>query len=127
MPSASVRYTRRKRTAGQTKYPTSKMLLLAFNGITSFSVVPLRFITVLGVLMSCASLILALYFLTGYFSVTMSLPVGLPLLYRFIFRRHDTVGLGIVGEYIGKVFVESKKRPVIHGGKDRYRRLSRQR
>ena len=123
MPSASVRYTRRKRTAGQTKYPTSKMLLLAFNGITSFSVV----ITVFGVLMSCASLILALYFLTGYFfsddviTGWTSLIVSLYFLGGMIL-----LALGIVGEYIGKVFVKVKN-DVIHGGKDRYRRLSRQR
>ncbi len=122
MPAAIVRYTRKQRIAGTSKYPAAKMLLLAFDGITSFSIVPLRLITVLGFIISMLSLLLGLYFLAGYFFSDGAITGWTSLIVSLYFLGGLIMfALGIVGEYIGKIFIESKKRPLymidnaIHG------------
>lgn len=106
-----VTYERHERLAGESKYPLKKMLGLAFEGITSLSVKPIRFITFLGFFIMAVSIIVAIYSLVQYFmgsttqgwtSIVLSIwGVGGLLLFS----------LGVVGEYIGKIYLETKERP----------------
>lgn len=109
--SCSVNYARGERFAGESKYPLKKMLALAFDGITSFSIKPIRFITFLGALIFFVSLLMIIYFLVrqatggtieGWASLACSIWAigGIQLL-----------SLGIIGEYIGKIYNETKQRP----------------
>ena len=109
--STTVEYERAERFAGESKYPLKKMLAFAFDGITSFSVKPIRWVTGLGVLIFAASILALIYILivkllgytvTGWSTTTASIWLlgGLQLL-----------SLGIVGEYVGKIYMEVKARP----------------
>ena len=109
--SDTVEYERNERVAGESKYPLKKMLGFAFEGITSLSVKPIRLITTLGVFIFTVSIILIIYFLVvwiagktvqGWTTIVLSLWAlgGLQLL-----------AIGIVGEYIGKIYLETKERP----------------
>jgi len=109
--STAVYYERSERIAGESHYPFSKMLNLALNGITSLSVKPLRYITLLGFVMGGVSFITMLYALwakffgdtvTGWTSMVaiMCLISGIQL-----------ICLGVIGEYIGKMYSETKARP----------------
>ena len=99
-PSTSVYYERAERFAGVSKYPLKKMLFFALQGITSLSVEPIRLITTVGVAMSSISFLVILW--TDLASMLASLWFigGLILL-----------SIGIVGEYVGKIYLETKKRP----------------
>lgn len=110
-PSGTVEYERSERFAGESKYPLKKMLAFAFDGITSFSIKPIRFISVLGALIFAVSIVMLVYFLivfflgktvAGWTSIMVSVWAigGLQLL-----------AIGIVGEYIGKIYMEAKHRP----------------
>ncbi|MEE3428945.1 MAG: glycosyltransferase family 2 protein [Ruminococcus sp.] len=110
-PSAVVEYKRNERLAGESKYPLKKMLAFAFDGITSFSVKPLRISLVLGIIAFIVAMIILIYCIvqfilgntvSGWASLSISLwgLGGMQLLM-----------LGIVGEYIGKIYLESKHRP----------------
>ncbi len=107
----TVEYERGERFAGESKYPLKKMLAFALEGITSLSVKPLRLITGLGFLIFAVSIVMIIYNIirwavgatvTGWASLSCSvwLMGGLILL-----------SLGVVGEYIGKLYLESKERP----------------
>lgn len=110
-PSAVVEYKRNERLAGESKYPLRKMLAFAFDGITSFSVKPLRISMFLGIISFVVAIGIFIYSIvqlclgntvSGWTSITISIWAlgGLQLLM-----------LGIVGEYIGKIYLESKHRP----------------
>lgn len=110
-PYKCVYYNRKERAAGKSKYPVSKMINFAFDGITSFSTKPLRFITSLGVLFMFVSAALICYGLYRY--ITDSVIEGwtsLMLSLWFIGGAILTC-LGIIGEYIGRIYQEVKKRP----------------
>lgn len=110
-PSDKVYYSRSERMAGESKYPLKKMLSLALEGITSFSVTPLRIVTSLGFLISILSSVGVLYTLTQYFlGHTVSGWASVILAVLFI-GGVQMLCLGIIGEYIGKIYMESKKRP----------------
>ena len=109
-----VYYERNKRFAGESKYPLKKMLHFAWDGITSFSVKPIRLILNLGILIFIISLLVTIYCivvkLVGYtvdgwtfLACSIWLVGGVQML-----------SLGVVGEYIGKIYSESKKRPRYH-------------
>ena len=114
LPSAKVEYARRPRTGGETKYPPGKMLLLAFNGITSFSIMPLRLIALMGFLISAASLAAGLYFFVNKFFYGGEWAQGWASLIVSLYFLGGVIllALGIIGEYVGKIFIESKKRPL---------------
>ena len=106
-----VYYQRHERFAGESKYPLGKMLSFAVEGITSFSTKPIRMITGLGFFIFSVSIALLIYFLivwalgytvTGWTTIVISVwgIGGLQLL-----------ALGVIGEYIGKTYLEVKKRP----------------
>ncbi|MGF2190723.1 glycosyltransferase family 2 protein [Vagococcus fluvialis] len=107
----NVYYDRKERFAGESKYPLKKMLEFAFEGITSFSIKPIRIITMIGSGLILLSLILIIYsffryiqgdIVTGWTSLILSIwTVGGVLM----------LALGIIGEYIGKIYLEVKQRP----------------
>ncbi len=109
--TATVEYERGERAAGESKYPLKKMIAFALEGITSMSVKPIRLVTVLGFLIFAVSIVMLLYSLvrhligatvTGWTSTVVSIWAigGLQLL-----------AIGVIGEYIGKIYLETKHRP----------------
>lgn len=110
--SAQVYYDRTARQAGETKYPFKKMVALAWNGVSNFSIVPLRLVTFLGFFICFLSLIF-LGFVVYRWSVRGTI-VGWASLVTIItvFSGVQLVSLGIIGEYLAKIFVEVKKRPL---------------
>ncbi len=106
-----VYYDRSARIAGESKYPLRKMMNFAIDGITSFSVKPVRLVFTVGVVFLVIALIMLIYVLTAYFmgrAVTgwPSLILSVWLVGAFIL-----IGLGIIGEYVGKIYTEVKNRP----------------
>lgn len=109
--SSSVYYERHERIAGESHYPLSKMLALAFNGITSLSVRPLQMITGLGFFMFIVSLLAVLItVIIKIFGYTVQGWTSL-LCVVFMLGGLQILCLGIIGEYIGKIYSESKSRP----------------
>ena len=109
--TAEVVYDRKERTAGETKYPLKKMLALAWQGVTSFSVQPLQLITALGVLLgilSGAGLLAEL--IVGLCGVFVERWVIL-LAFMGLFCGIQLLALGVVGSYVGKIYGEVKARP----------------
>lgn len=106
-----VYYDRKDRTAGKSKYPLFKMLSLAWEGVTSFSVKPLRFVTLIGMGLFVISIALAMYVLySRYFLQVVHgwASIVLPIL---LLGGIQLFALGIIGEYIGKIYHEVKRRP----------------
>lgn len=110
--STKVYYDRHERFAGESKYPLKKMLAFAFDGITSLSVTPIRFVTVLGFILFLVSLF------AGAFTIgqkllgnTVSGWASLMVSVWFI-GGMQLVALGLIGEYIGKIYKEVKRRPL---------------
>ena len=112
-PSTTVEYARHERFAGESKYPLRKMLALAWQGVTSFSAVPLRAITTLGLLVSLASLGLGVWALFVRLFTDNAVPgwasIVIPL---FLLSGVQLLSLGVIGEYLAKVFMETKRRPL---------------
>jgi glycosyltransferase involved in cell wall biosynthesis len=110
--SAVVPYARSERFAGESKYPLVKMLALAWQGVTSFSAVPLRLITVLGLVVSMISLGLAGWALSIRLLTASALPgwasIVIPI---FLISGVQLISLGVIGEYVAKIYLESKRRP----------------
>ena len=109
--STSVYYERHERMAGSSHYPLSKMLALAMNGITSLSVKPIRIITALGVLVCTLGLIGAIWAI-----VTAILGHGVhgwasTIVIVCLMGGAQILSLGVIGEYVGKIYLESKHRP----------------
>ena len=109
--SSAVYYDRTERLAGKSKYPLRKMLTLAMDGITSLSIKPIRIISVLGIIMAFCSLLVLLWALvskflgnalTGWTSVVAAI---------CLFSAIQLICIGIIGEYIGKIYMEVKGRP----------------
>lgn len=105
-------YDRKERMAGESKYPLSKMLALALDGVTSFSVKPLRFIFLMGVIFILISLGVIVWALVEY--VLGNTIQGWTSLLVSLWFVGGTVllALGITGEYIGKIYKEVKRRPL---------------
>lgn len=109
--SSSVYYDRKERMAGESHYPLSKMLSLAFNGITSLSVRPLKMITGLGFFMSLISLLAVIVtVIIKLFGYTVQGWTSL-LCVIFLLGGIQIFCLGVIGEYIGKMYAETKARP----------------
>jgi glycosyltransferase involved in cell wall biosynthesis len=107
-----VYYERHERHAGETKYPLRKMLAFAWEGITSFSTIPLRLASVTGLMISIASVMLVVWALYEKFSgrtVPGWTSTVIPL---FFIGGLNILFLGLIGEYIGKIYLEVKKRPL---------------
>ncbi len=105
-------YDRKERQAGESKYPISKMLALALDGVTSFSVKPLRFIVLLGVIFILISLGVIVWALVEY-ALGNTIQGWTSLLVSLWFVGGSVLlALGITGEYIGKIYKEVKHRPL---------------
>ena len=106
-----VTYERNERFAGESKYPLKKMLSFAMEGILSFSVKPLRIITTMGLLISFISFVFLLYVVIGHFvSGNVQGWTTIVALICF-FGGTQIFCIGIIGEYIGKIYSETKQRP----------------
>lgn len=109
--SGIVYYERNERFAGESKYPLRKMLAFAFEGITSLSVKPIRCIIGLGILVFLVSIIMLLYFLIQHFvGYTVSGWTSL-IVSIWALGGLQMLCIGVIGEYIGKVYLETKERP----------------
>lgn len=110
--SAQVRYARSERFAGESKYPLRRMLGFAVQGVTSFSAAPLHAITWLGLLVSLASFVAGLWVLWAYFAVGNTVPGwASTLLPIFFLGGIQLLSLGVIGEYVARIYIESKQRP----------------
>ena len=109
--TSSVYYERAERFAGESKYPLKKMISFALQGITSLSIKPIRFITLIGILIFIISLFMIAYFIVmwaigntvaGWATVVCSV---------WLIGGLIMLSLGVIGEYIGKIYLETKERP----------------
>ncbi len=109
--STSVTYERHERIAGESHYPLSKMLSLAFDGITSLSIKPIRFITGFGVFVALVSFIGVIWAIVeALLGATVSGWASMTSIICFV-SGVQLICLGVIGEYIGKIYMETKHRP----------------
>ena len=109
--STTVTYVRSERFAGESKYPLKKMLAFAFDGITSFSVKPIRWVTGLGFLLFIASIIAVLYSLVVKLLGQTVAGWTATMISIWMIGGIQLLSLGVIGEYIGKIYTEVKDRP----------------
>ncbi len=109
----AVTYDREARFAGETKYPLSKMLRFAIDGITSFSVFPLRAATVLGVLAGCAAVLVGIWAVTVKFLGLGTVPGWTTIMFAVALGSSAQLLMtGVLGEYVGRIYEEIKRRPL---------------
>ena len=106
-----VTYERFERLAGESKYPLKKMLALAWEGITSLSIQPIRMITGLGTIVFAISIIMIIYSLVSYFMGFAVSGWASILCSIWAIGGLQILAIGIIGEYIGKIYLEVKRRP----------------
>ena len=106
-----VTYERHERFAGESKYPLKKMLAFATDGITSFSIKPIRLITTCGILIFAISLVMLLYFLIVHFMGRTVAGWTSMIVSIWAIGGLQLLAIGIVGEYIGKIYLATKERP----------------
>ena len=109
--TTTVGYDRKERVAGESKYPLKKMLALAFNGISSFSVKPIDLISGLGVGIIAISIIAAIYALVSYFTGHVEAGWTSLILSIWFLGGVQLLSIGMIGKYIGKIYLEVKNRP----------------
>lgn len=112
--TAEVYYDRKERFAGESKYPLTKMLNFAVDGITSFSIQPLRMITTIGFIVTILSFVAAVYALVSYLCGSVVAGWTSMLISIWFIGGAILLSLGIIGEYIGKIYKEVKRRPRYH-------------
>ena len=109
--TAIVKYERGERVAGESKYPLKKMIAFAMEGVTSLSNKPIRLVTLAGVICGLLGVVMAIYVLVslfrghsvaGWASIMMSI---------WLLGGMQLVALGLIGEYVGKIYMETKRRP----------------
>ncbi|MBQ3320944.1 glycosyltransferase family 2 protein [Candidatus Saccharibacteria bacterium] len=111
LKTSVVNYERKARFAGKSKYPLNKMLSFAIEGILSFSVKPLRAITLFGLIISLASFVFLIYVVIGHFlNGNVAGWTTIVALISF-FGGFQILCIGVIGEYIGKIYGETKRRP----------------
>ncbi|UQZ88259.1 glycosyltransferase [Deltaproteobacteria bacterium Smac51] len=111
-PTVLIYYDRKERAAGETKYPLRKMLSFAWQGVTSFSTFPLKFVSFLGLLMATGSLAVVAWALSVHFFTDNAIPGWTSTVVPLLFTSGvQLLGLGIIGEYLGKMYLETKRRP----------------
>ena len=109
--TAKVYYERKERTAGESKYPLKKMLAFAMQGITSFSVKPIRMIAFLGALFAIFAVIIGIYALISLIAGKAVPGWTSTMLSIWLIGGVQLIALGLIGEYIGKIYMEVKRRP----------------
>jgi len=110
--SCIINYERAKRTAGRSKYTFRKMFLFAIEGITSLSTTPLRMTAIVGVIIFATSLFLSIWALIAKISGNSVPGWASTVLPIYFLGGIQLLFLGIIGEYIGKIYLETKKRPL---------------
>ena len=106
-----VYYDRKAREAGESKYPLKKMLAFSIDGITSFSVAPLKFITFIGLAMTFVAMVMIVFALVEHFNGATIQAWTSILVSMWFIGGIITTGVGITGLYIGKIYTEVKRRP----------------
>lgn len=106
-----VTYERAARQAGESKYPLKKMISFAVEGITSLSIKPIRFITGLGFFIFFVSIIMLIYFLVVHFSGHTVAGWTTTVVSVWALGGLQLLAIGVIGEYIGKIYLETKARP----------------
>lgn len=109
--SCTVEYERAERFAGESKYPLKKMMAFAIDGITSLSIQPIRFIVTLGFVLFVISIIFAIYYVVGYFKGNTEPGWASLIVSIWAIGGLQLLAIGIIGEYIGKIYLETKQRP----------------
>ena len=109
--STTVEYERGERFAGESKYPLGKMITFAFEGITSLSVKPIRMITIGGLLICLISLGMLIKSFVDYFNGNVVPGWASIMVSIWVLGGLQIFAIGIIGEYIGKTYLETKKRP----------------
>ena len=110
-PQAMVYYDRGERFAGESKYPLRKMLAFAIDGITSFSVRPLRLISIVGLSFMLVALVVIVYGLVAWLCGRTIQGWTSLLVSLWFIGGAILVALGVIGEYVGKIYAEVKRRP----------------
>lgn len=111
LKTAIVTYDRAPRAAGESKYPLSKMISFSIDGITSFSARPMRMIFLTGLILLIIDILVALYVFISYFRHATISGWSSIMLSIWFLGSLILICIGIVGEYVGKIFIEVKKRP----------------
>jgi glycosyltransferase involved in cell wall biosynthesis len=111
-PTDTVYYDRGERFAGDSKYPFRKMLSFALDGITSFSVTPLRMISVLGLVVCILSFFMIIWIIYGKLFLSSVIPGWASSIIAIYFLGGvQLLSIGILGEYVAKIYLETKRRP----------------
>lgn len=111
LKTATVEYVRSERFAGESKYPLRKMINFAVDGITSFSVRPIRLVVMAGFVISLVSVVILFYILIQYLAGNTVSGWPFTALSIWLLGGVQTIALGVIGEYIGKIYSEVKARP----------------
>ena len=106
-----VGYTRHERVAGSSKYPLRRMLALALDGVTSFSVKPLRLITGLGAVTVFFAFILIVYAFISWARGHVTPGWSSTFIGMVLLDGIQLISLGVIGEYVGKIYMETKQHP----------------
>ena len=109
--STAVSYKRAERVAGETHYPLKKMLALAFDGITGLSIRPIRLITGAGAVVSCLSFLGVLYAILSALTGNAVSGWTSTMCVICFLGGIQLLSLGVIGEYVGKTYLETKRRP----------------
>lgn len=109
--TATVTYARKERLAGESKYPLKKMLSFAWDGITSFSIKPISMIMAFGGVIVACSVIAFIYTLVSYFMGHVSPGWSSLMISVWFLGGVQLLFIGVVGQYVGKTYIESKERP----------------
>ena len=109
--TATVTYARKERLAGESKYPLKKMLSFAWDGITSFSIKPISMIMAFGGVIVACSVIAFIYTLVSYFIGHVSPGWSSLMISIWFWGGVQLLFIGVVGQYVGKTYIESKERP----------------
>lgn len=106
-----INYKVKERIAGRSKYSIKKMLSLAWNGITSTTIAPLRFFSILGCLIFILSFIQSMFVVSQYFAGNVIPGWASTVIPIYFIGGIQLISIGVIGEYIGKIYLETKKRP----------------
>ena len=109
--TATVEYARGERVAGESKYPLKKMVAFAVEGITSLSNKPIRLVTLAGVLCGLLGVAMGVYVLVSLFSGKIVAGWASTMMSIWLLGGMQLVALGLIGEYVGKIYMETKRRP----------------
>ncbi len=109
--SAQVYYDRGARKHGESKYPLRKMLSFAWTAVTSFSIKPLRMVTILGTIVFIASIAMSMYYVYSKFFLSVVPGWASLVLPIYLLGGIQLLAIGILGEYLGNIYIEVKQRP----------------